>query len=133
MRARTHTVTIVFYVVFALWFTANRYGGSGFYSGLIAPIVAVALVVVTFALFCVIVLLAARRAFSEKSLPWADAIIFGCSIVAFDLFWRFYLSPHAWDAFKLTNFVVDAATPAVAFLGICAVVGEWKRNQRLVA
>lgn len=133
MLARPRPTTVAFYIAFALWFTATRYSGPGFYSWLVAPIVQDALGVVTFGLFCVIAILAARRALKAACFPWTDAVALGGSFVAFDLFWRLWLSSQAWDAFKLTSGIVDATTPIIAGLGIAAIIGEWKQSQQWVA
>ncbi len=128
MRARPRPLTIGFYILFALWFTAIRYSGPGFYSRLVSPMFQDALVLATVAVFGAVGMFAARRGIKARAAPWADLLAAGGSIVAFDLVWRFYLSPHAWDAFKLASVALDAATPVVAALGVAALIGEWKRG-----
>lgn len=130
---RTKPITIAFYIAFALWFTATRYGSPGFYGWLLAPVVVTVLMLGTFALFFMVVVLAARRGVKAASVPWLDAAVIACAIVGFDLFWRFYLSPFAWDAFKLTSIVLDIATPAIVALGLAAVVSELRRPVQVVA
>lgn len=44
-----------------------------------------------------------------------------------------YLSPSAWDAFKLTSIVLDMATPIIVALGQAAVVGELRRPVQVVS
>jgi hypothetical protein len=131
MTERPHIATTMFYVAFALWFTATRYSGAGFYAWLAAPIVQDALTIVTVGLFCVVAILVVGRGLRAATFRWSDVAIVGCSLLAFDLFWRFYLSPHAWDAFEFTSAIVDAATPLVAALGLAALVAEWRRGQQL--
>ena len=133
VSTRTKPLTVAFYVIFALWFTATRYSSPDFYGWLLAPLVGDVLVLCTIGLFSVIVVLAARRGFRTASFPWLDATAIGCAIIGFDLFWRFYLSPFAWDAFKLTSVGLDMATPIIATLGMVAAVGEWSRAVRTVA
>lgn len=133
MSARAKPFTIAFYVAFALWFTATSYSSPGFYGWLLAPIVGNILGFSLIALFLVVVVLAGRRAVREASFPWLDLAVVGCAIIGFDLFWRFYLSPLAWDAFKLTSIAVDVATPLIAALGLAAVVYELRRPAQIVA
>ncbi len=132
MSARPKPFTIAFYVAFALWFTAARYSGPSFYRWLLAPIVESALVLSSVALFLIAVVLAARRAVRTGSFPSLDVAVVGCAILGFDLFWRFYLSPLAWDAFKLTSVAIDIATPLVVALGLSAVIGEFRRPAQVV-
>jgi hypothetical protein len=133
VSARPKPSTIAFYVAFALWFTATRYSDPGFYGWLLSPIVANILGLSTIAIFLIAGVLAARRAIKAASFPWLDVAVVGCAIVGFDLFWRFYLSPMAWDAFKVTSVAVDIATPLVAAFGVVAVVSEWRRVQVLAS
>lgn len=133
MSARAKPFTIAFYIAFALWFTATRYSSPGFYGWLLAPIAGNVLGLSTTALFFAVVVLAARRAVREASFPWLDVAVVGCAIIGFDLFWRYYLSPLAWDAFKLTSIAIDIATPLIAALGLAAVVSELRRPAQTFA
>ena len=133
MSARPKPFTVAFYVAFALWFTATRYSGPSFYSWLVAPVVETALGLGTVALFLITLIVAARRAVRTRSFPWLDLAVIGCAILGFDLFWRFYLSPLAWDAFKLTSIAIDIATPLIAALGLAAVVSKFRRPAQAVA
>jgi hypothetical protein len=130
---RTKPLTLAFYIGFALWFTATRYSSPSFYAWLLAPAVGVVLALGTIALFFVVVIVSARRGFVMASIPWADAAVIVCATIGFDLFWRFYLSPFAWDAFKLISILLDVATPMILALGLAAVVGEVKRPVRAIA
>jgi hypothetical protein len=133
MSARAKPFTVAFYIAFALWFTATRYNSPNFYDWAFAPIVGNVLGLCTVALFFVIVGLAVRRAVRAASFPWLDVAVVGAAIIGFDLFWRFYLSPLAWDAFKLTSIALDIATPLIAALGLAAVVSELRRPAQIVA
>lgn len=133
MTKRTKPLTVAFYIAFALWFTATRYSSPGFYGWLLAPVVGNVLMFGTIALFFMVVVLAVRRGVKATSFPWLDAAIIACAIIGFDLFWRFYLSPFAWDAFKLASIVLDMATPIIVALGLVAVVGELRRPVQVVA
>jgi hypothetical protein len=127
MSDRTTPLTIMFYVAFALWFTATRYSSPGFYDWLLAPIVGDVLRLCTFALFFIVAILAVRRATRAASFPWLDGYIAGGAIVGFDLFWRFFLSPLARDAFKLASISLDIGTPLIAALGVGAMIAEVRR------
>lgn len=133
MSIRPKPLTLAFYIAFSLWVTATRYSGSSFYSWLVSPVVESALGLGTLALFLIAVILAARRAISTHSIPWLDIAVVGGAIVGFDLFWRFYLSPLAWDAFKLTSIAIDGASPLILALGLAAVVSEFSRPAQVVA
>lgn len=133
MSMRSKPLTVAFYVAFALWFTAIRYSSPSFYGWLLAPVVGKVLALGTIALFFIVVVLAAWRGVKVASFPWVEAAVIGCAIIGFDLFWRFYLSPFAWDAFKLTSIVLDIATPLLATLGLFAVSGELGRPFKVVA
>lgn len=133
MSARKKSLTIAFYAAFALWFTAMSYSGPGFYGSLIHPFVQDVFGIVLWGIFVAVVVVVARRSISVASIPWLDLVVFGCAVVALDLFWRLYLSPDAWDAFKVTSVVVDAATPIIGAIGVAALVGEWRRGRRLSA
>jgi hypothetical protein len=87
----------------------------------------------TIALFLIVVVLAARRGIKIASFPWLDAAAIACAITGFDLLWRFYLSPFAWDAFKLTSMVLGVATPIIVALGLAVVVGELRRPVQVAA
>ena len=132
MSVRPNPSVIGFYVAFALWFTATRYSAPSFYSWLIAPAAQSALSIVTIVLCPTAIVLATRRALRDGSLPWLDLAVVGCTLLGFDLFWRFYLSPLAGDAFKLTSIAVDIATPLIAALGVVAVVREFKQPAHAV-
>ncbi len=106
-------LNFAFYTRFALWFTVTQYSSSSFYAWLLAPVVGTVLALGTIALFFIVVVLIARRGFKTASFPWPDAAVLVCATVGFDLFWRFYLSPFAWDAFKITSIVLDIATPSL--------------------
>jgi hypothetical protein len=129
MSARTKSLTFAFYAAFALWFTAMNYSGPGFYGSLMHPVVQDVLCLLLWGIFVAVVVAVARRSISVKSIPWLDLVVFGCAVVALDLFWRLYLSPNAWDAFKVTSFVVDAATPIIGAIGVAALVGESRRGR----
>ncbi|MCJ8159940.1 hypothetical protein, partial [Sphingomonas sp. LaA6.9] len=133
MSMRSKPLTVAFYIAFALWFTAIRYSSPGFYGWLLAPVVGTVLTLGTIALFFMVVVLAARRGVRAASFPWLNAAVIACAIIGFDLFWRFYLSPFAWDAFKLTSILLDMATPIIAALGLAAVVGELRRPVQVIA
>ena len=131
MNGRIEPLTITFYLAFALWFTVMGYSGPGFYGWLIHPLAQFVLGIVLCSIFFAVVVAVARRSLSLASIPWPDLAIFGGALVAFDLFWRLYLSPHAWDAFKVTAAVVDAAAPIIAAIGVAALVIEWRRARQL--
>lgn len=128
MQNRAMPITIAFYVTFTLWFTAISYSTPSFYSVLVSPVIGKMLVVGNLALFCTVVLLAAWRGFKTSTFPSLDITVVGCTILGFDLVWRFYLSQSAWDAFKLISIALDLATPAIAMLGIFVVSNELKRS-----
>ena len=130
MMARTNVLIIAFYVAFALWFTATRYSSPGFYNWVFARSVGDILSVSTIMLFFMVVALAAWRAVEAASFPWLDVAVVGGSVVGSDLFWRYYPSPHAWDAFKLTSIVFDIATPLIAAMGMAVLVSELRRPTR---
>jgi hypothetical protein len=132
MDARPNTLTIAFYVTFALWFTATRYGPPGIYSWVLAPSVVSVLSLGPIVLFSIVAILAARRAVRAASFPWLDVAVVAGGIVGSDLFWRLYLSPHAWDAFKLTSIAFDIATPLIVALGVAAVIGKVRRPAKTV-
>lgn len=132
MKARTNVLTIAFYVAFALWFTATRYGSPSFYDWVFTPVVGYILGVCTVVVFFMVVALAAWRAVEAASMPWLDVAVVGGVLVGSDLFWRYYLSAHTWDAFKLTSIVFDSATPLIAALGMAVLVSELKRRTRPV-
>jgi hypothetical protein len=133
MNARAKPLTIAFYVAFALWFTATRYSGSGFYGWLAGRFLQDAVSLLVWGIFFALIVVVARRSLRVASFPWADLVVVASGVAALDLFWRLYLSRHAWGAFKLTSVVVDAATPIIGLLGIAALVGEWRRGQQLAA
>lgn len=130
MKARPQALTVVFYLAFAVWFTAIRYGSPSFYSWLLAPVAQTILNVGMFGLFCLSVILAVTRGLGTHSIPWIDAAITGCALVGLDLFWRLYLSRLAWEAIKLTSMALDIATPLVACLGVAALTIELRRTSR---
>jgi len=133
MTAHAKTLTIAFYVAFALWFTATRYGPPGLYGRFLAPTVVNILYFCPILLFFIIAALAVRRAVRAASFPRLEVAAAGCAIVGSELFWRFYLSPHAWDAFKLTSIAFDLATPVIAALGLAVVVRELKQSPQPIA
>jgi hypothetical protein len=133
MNINTKPLTVAFLAVFALWFTSSRYNPPSFYSWLLTPMVGNVLALWTCALFLLIVALVARRGIKVALFPWVEAAVIGCAIVGFDLFWRFYLSQFAWDAFKLTSIALDMATPAIAILGMFVVSSELKRSYQVIA
>ena len=128
MTNRPSALTIAFYLAFAPWFTEERYTGGGIYAGLFGMIfaglfgmiVANLLKLVVVASFLLIIALVVRRSIRAGSLPWRDASIFSLAIIGTDLFWRFYLSPYAWDAYKLASVVIDLASPLIVVLGVFA-------------
>ena len=128
MSMRPKVLTIAFYILFALWFTASRYSTPGFYDWLLTPAIGTMLMSGSIAMFFMVIVLAARRGVKEASVPWLDAAVIACAIIGFDLLWRFYLSPFAWDAYKLTSIVLDMATPVIVAMGLAAVVSEWRRS-----
>lgn len=133
MTVQPRNVTIIFYFTFALWFTAMRYsGGPWFYAWLFVSIIQEALTFANYSLFCIIITFVVHRAIRTKRFPWTDAAILGSTFIGFDLFWRFYLSPKAWDAFKLTSLYLDEASPMIVCLGITALITELRLRQRLV-
>lgn len=91
------------------------------------------LAVGTIGIFLTVVILAAWRGIKAARFPWVNAATFGCAIVGFDLFWRFYLSSGVWNAFKLTSMTLDIGTPAIAILGMFAVGSELRRPSQQVA
>ena len=130
MNARASTLTIAFYVAFSLWFTATRYSSPWFYGWVLAPSVGPLLGLGTIAIFFIVVVLAARRAVAAASFPWLDVAVVGGGIVGADLFWRFYLSPHTLDVFKLKSIAFDLATPLIAAFGLAAIVSELRGSNR---
>jgi len=132
MHIRATPLAITFYVAFALWFTAMRYGSLSFYSWLLTPFVDEGLVFCTVALFLAVVILVAWRGFKTSAFPRVDAVVAGSVIVCFDLVWRFNIGQFAWDAFKLISLALDIATPAIAILGMFVVGSELKRSARVV-
>lgn len=132
MSKRVTPLTIAFYVAFALWFTATGYSSPAFYGWLLAPVAGTVLMFSTVTLFLMVVVLVARQGAKTASFPWLDAAVVACAIVGFDLFWRFYLSPFAGNAFKLTSIVLDIATPAIAVLGLAAVVSRLRRPGKVI-
>ena len=120
MTNRPSALTIAFYLALAPWFTEERYTGGGIYAGLFGMIVANLLKLVVVASLLLIIALVVRRSIRAGSLPWRDASIFSLAIIGTDLFWRFYLSPNAWDAFKLASALIDLASPLIVVLGVFA-------------
>ena len=124
MTNRPSALTIAFYLAFAPWFTEERYTGGGIYAGLFgwhfgviaANLLRVAIVVTLLSVAALVV----RRSIRSGKLPLLDASILGVAIIGADLFWRFYLSPYAWDAFKLASVVIDLASPLIVVLGVFA-------------
>ena len=128
MTNRPSALTIAFYLAFALWFTEERYAATGLYAGLFgwlfgwhfgviaANLLRVAIVVTLLSVAALVV----RRSIRSGKLPLLDASILGVAIIGADLFWRFYLSPYAWDAFKLASVVIDLASPLIVVLGVFA-------------
>jgi hypothetical protein len=131
MSMHARPLTVIFYFVFALWATAASYSSHSFYSVLIAPAVGTFLTLSAVGLFASVVILAARRGVRTAAFPWLDAAIFAGAVVGFDLFWRFYLSPLAWDAFKLTSMALDVSTPVIVALGVAAVLSETRPPLRM--
>ena len=131
MHSRASPLAITFYVAFALWFTAMRYGSPSFYGWLLTPFVSEVLVFCTVALFLAVVILIAWRGFKASAFPRADAVVAGSAIVCFDLVWRFNVGQFAGDTFKLISIALDIATPAIAILGIFVVVSFLKRSVRV--
>ncbi|MEN7536349.1 hypothetical protein [Aurantiacibacter flavus] len=127
MSGRTKPLTIAFYLAFAVWFIAMIYVGTGLYRWLIHPYAQIVFNGALWVTFIAIVVAVARRSLRLASIPWIDLVVFGCALVALDLFWRFYLSLHAWDAYKITSVMADAAAPIICGIGIVAFVGEWRR------
>lgn len=117
---------ISFYVAFALWFTATRYSPPSFYSSFLSPAVTAALTFTTVALFLAVLVLVGWGALKARSFPWLDAAVAVGAVVGFDLFWRFFLSPLAWDAFKLTSIALGIATPLIVVLGVVAMFSLWR-------
>lgn len=133
MSARKTPVTLAFYVGFALWFTGTRYSSPSFYGWLLSPIVGDALELGTVALFLMVIVIVGRRAIRAASFPWLDVAVSGGAIAASDLFWRFYLSRDAGEAQKLTSIAVDVASPALAALGLAALLVELRRPTTAIA
>jgi hypothetical protein len=129
VSARRNSLTIAFNVAFALWFTAMSYSGSGFYGSLINSTAQDVLGLTLWSIFAAVVIAVARRSMRMATIPWLDLAIFGLSLLASDMFWRLYLSPHAWDAFKFVSVLVDASTPIIGAIGFAALVGELRRVQ----
>lgn len=117
-------------MAFALWFTATRYSPPSFYSWLLSPAVTAALAFTTVALFLAVLVLVGWRALKARSFPWLDAAVVLSAVVGFDLLWRFFLSPLAWNAFKLTSIALDIATPLIVVLGIVAAFNLWRPRER---
>jgi hypothetical protein len=132
MQNRTSPLTIAFYVVFALWFTAISYSFPSFYDWLLAPVVGRILVYGTIALFCTVVVFAAWRGFRISTWPRLDFTVLGCAVLGFDLVWRFYISQFSLESVKLISIAFDVATPAIAILGMFVVSSEWKRSGRVI-
>jgi hypothetical protein len=80
-------------------------------------------------MFAAVAIAVARRSMRTATIPWLDLAVFGLALLASDMFWRFYLSPHAWNAFKSISVLVDASTPIIGAIGVAALVGEWRRVQ----
>jgi hypothetical protein len=133
MSVRPLPITIAFYVAFAMVFTATRYSGPGFYGSLFGQFFQGALGLLLLGIVCAVLIGVGRRSLRTKSFPLVDLVWLGGAVLVLDLFWRLYLSPHAWDAFKLTSVVLDAAQPLVGVLGLISLVAEWKRPQQLAA
>ena len=129
VSARPNASTLAFYLAFAVWFTATRYSGPGFYAWQLAPVVQDALGVAMFGVFFVVTVLVVRRSIRTVTFPWLDVAVVAGAIVGFDLLWRFCRS-LAWDAFKLTSFVLDVATPLIVVLGLMALSAELGRPRR---
>ena len=120
------SLVVGYYVAFALWFTAIRYSAPAFYSRLLSPAMAAALVLAVVASFIAVLAQVGWRALKARSLPWLDAAVLVGAVVAFDLFWRLFLSPLHWDAFKLISIAVDVATPLIVVLGLAAAFSLWR-------
>lgn len=131
MSGRTKPLTIAFYLAFALWFIAMSYSGPGFYGWFIHPLAQLVLGLAMWVIFFAVVVVVSRRSLSLASVPWLDLAVFGCVLIALNLYWHLYLSRHAWDAYKLTSIVVDAATPIIVAIGIAAFMGEWRQARQL--
>jgi hypothetical protein len=120
MTNRPSALTIAFYLVFALWFTEERYTGVDIYGwhfgAIAANLLRVAIVVTLLSVAALVV----RRSIRSGKLLLLDASILGVAIIGADLFWRFYLSPYAWYAFKLASVVIDLASPLIVVLGVFA-------------
>lgn len=132
MHIRATPLAITFYVAFALWFTAMRYGSQSFYGWLLTPFVGKVLVFCAVALFLAVVILVAWRGFKTSAFPRANAVAAASAIFCFDLIWRFNIGQFAWDTFKLISIVLDIATPVIAILGMFVVGSELKRSARMV-
>lgn len=132
MHIRATPLAITFYVAFALWFTAMRYGSPSFYGSLLIPFIDEVLVFCTVALFLAVVILVAWRGFKTSAFPRVDAVVAGCAIACFDLVWRFNMGQFDWDTFKLISIALDIATPVIAILGMFVVGSELKRFARVV-
>lgn len=129
---RGDTLRIAFYIAFALWFTATRYSEPGIYAALLGPMVGAAISLALVSLFGIVVVVIARGAVRKHSFPWIDLISFVCSIVSFELVWRFVLSRTA-DLFKITSLPLDIATPFIAAVGIAVLVSDIKKQRPLTS
>lgn len=131
MSVNAKPLTIAFYVAFALWFTAMSYSGLGFYRWFIHPLVEGLFGLILWAILIAVLVAVVRRSVFLASLPWSELVTFSSAFAVFNLLWR--LSPHSWDAFKITSLVVDIATPIIGAIGVAALVGEWRRAEQLSA
>lgn len=123
VSSRPKVFTLAFYIAIALWFTATRYSGPGFYAWQVASVVQDVLGVAIFGVLLVVVALVVRRSIRVAIFPWVDLAVLAGAIIGFDLVWRLCRS-LAWDAFKLTSIVLDIATPLIVALGLIAVSAE---------
>lgn len=124
-------MTVIFFVAFALWFTATRYSSPSFYTAMFAPVVGNVLELAPPALFVAVLVIVVTRAVKTASFPLIDFAVAGCALVGFDLFWRYGMSRFGWEVPKLASLILDIASPIIVALGFAAFVVEMRRAERV--
>jgi hypothetical protein len=123
-------VTLLFFVVFAAWFVADRYAPVGFYRLNVAGAVELALALLVLSSFAAVISASLIRSWRARAVEWMTLGAAAVLLVSAELAWRFIVAPLPMNGFKVAAIVMDMGTPIVALLGLIAAIAEWRDHTR---
>jgi len=121
-----NVVTVVFLIAAAASFVEQTYVGGRAYGLAVGRALSLLILLSVLGALLPSIIRTARL----RALEWRPATIAFAAFLAAELIWRCLLAPSV-DVSKIASAVITVGEPAIAALGVAAVVAEWSRHRRV--